>query len=199
MALETNKERNRENRETGDDWETILTRRLTDDLDAFLATATDETLFEAEPTIFIPRANRLRFKRLATVAAALTLLGVVAGTTKFYVASPINDAGVELPLKDDDKTSLLAWSVENFSETEWKRHVETSLVDAEFFRRCAAPGAEVATQGEERPTSWNDVEKCETSESELDEWFSVKALSDVAMMEPLKYEPFLQAVAATLR
>jgi hypothetical protein len=43
-----------------------------------------------------------------------------------------------------------------------------------------------------------DGEEIETAENDSNEWFSVEKLTDVAVLEPLKYEPFLQAVAATL-
>ncbi len=47
MTFETKNERNDE---TTDVWETLLARRLADDLDAFLETASDETFLFAEET-----------------------------------------------------------------------------------------------------------------------------------------------------
>ena len=198
--------KNERNDETPDVWEALLTRRLADDLDAFLETASDETFFSAVETDLSRRARRnakrLRFKTLATVAASLAVLVGVAATARFYVASP--KANVVETASKDDETSLLAWSVATWNETEWTRRIETNLVNVDVLRLCAPSDAESESTEEPTPelaaiVDENAPTKENATESASNEWFSVEKLSDVATSEPLKYEPFLQVVVASLR
>ena len=198
MTLETKKDRNAE---TPDVWETLLTRRLSDDLDAFLEESADETfLFDDEgnaPSRTKRIGKSLRFKALATIAASAFLVVGVA-TTRLYVESPKPEE-VAKSCQVGDEPSLLAWSVENLSETPWARQIETKLATANVFGLYAAPSEEPESErlaGIETNTS---VEESETAESEANAWFSAETLSDVAAARPLKYEPFLQAVVATLQ
>lgn len=201
MTLERINERNDE---TSDGWEALLTRRLTDDLDAFLENASDETFLFAEETASPRRASRNvkrpLFKALATVAASSTILVGVAAAVRFYVASPTKSDVVETTLKNDE-TSLLAWSVATLSDAEWSRYIETRLTNADVFGLYAATETEAAST--ERlgvaDKKEADVEENAATESESSEWLSVKSLNDVARLEPLKYEPFLQAVAASFQ
>lgn len=201
MTLERINERNDE---TSDGWEALLTRRLTDDLDAFLENASDETFLFAEETASPRRASRNvkrpLFKALATVAASSAILVGVASAVRLYVASPTKSDVVETTLKNDE-ASLLAWSVATLSDAEWSRHIETRLTNADVFGLYAATETEAAST--ERlgvaDKKEADVKENDATESESSEWLSVKSLSDVARLEPLKYEPFLQAVAASFQ
>ena len=197
MTFETKKERNGE---APDVWETTLTRRLADELDAFLEDSDDATFLFAEPTTAKPSIRRSgkrpRFKTLATVAAALALLVAVASTTRFYIASPKNENDVSVRAITAEP-SLIAWSVESLSEAEWARRVETKLASADVFELYAALSA--GNEGDEaRPDAEENALAEETSEVDSSEWFSVETLTDVATWEPLKYEPILQVVASLL-
>ena len=204
MTFETKNERNDE---TTDVWETLLARRLADDLDAFLETASDETFLFAEETNAPRRVKRNgktpRFKKLATVAASLTVLCGVASTKLFYVASPTANV-VETP-PENDETSLLAWGVETLGESEWPRRLETRLISADVFGIYAASETESEAAKEASAERFAVAEvkaggsQSGAAETESSEWLSLETLSDVAEMEPLKYEPFIQAVAASLR
>lgn len=205
MTLETKKVRKVEGT---DAWETALARRLADDLDAFLATASDETFLFAEETS-VPRrlkrrVNRRSFKRLATVAAAVSVLAVVATAASVYNASLRKNETVESSHKNDE-TSLLAWSVENWGEAELSRHVETHWTKVDFFGlRVSLPEEGGAPRNASpEPLGVVDenvlVEEDKTEKTEAFQLLGVKKLEDVAALEPLKYEPFLQVVVASLQ
>ncbi|MBR2005974.1 MAG: hypothetical protein IJ991_17560 [Thermoguttaceae bacterium] len=203
MTLETKNERNDE---TTDVWEALLTRRLADDLDAFLETASDETFLRVDET-HLPRrqkrnVKRLRFKTLATVAASLAALVGVAATVRFYVAAPKPNV-VETARKNGE-TSLLAWSVAIWDEAKWARLFENDFVNVDVLGLYASSEAENEAPEEASPelsavAGGNAPTEESAAESESSEWFSVETLSDVATSEPLKYEPFLQVVVASLR
>ena len=203
MTLETKNERNAE---TTDAWEQLLARRLADDLDAFLETASDETFLFGDETNAPRRVKRivnaLRFKTLATLCASLALLVGVAATARFYVAAPTENV-VEPPLRNDE-ASLLAWSVSTLSDAGWSRDIEKRWANVAVFGDAASSEAENAEiESPERLAVADDgkteVEGNDAPEPEANEWLSVETLNDVAMLEPLKYEPFLQAVAASVR
>lgn len=200
MALEAKKERDDERAAL---WETALTRRLADDLDAFLEKSDDATFLFAAETIASRRESRSgkrpRFKALATVAASLALFLGVAAAVRFYTASP-ETKGVAETRQTSDEQSLIAWSVESLSETEWARRVETRWASADVFELYSSLGTEDETAEETRLVAEkNERDEAEgTVETASNEWFSVEKLADVAALEPLKYEPFLQTIAATL-
>jgi hypothetical protein len=125
---------------------------------------------------------------LATIAASAFLVVGVA-TTRLYVESPKPEE-VAKSCQVGDEPSLLAWSVENLSETPWARQIETKLATANVFGLYAAPSEEPESER---------LAEIETAESEANAWFGAETLSDVAAARPLKYEPFLQAVVATLQ
>ena len=184
-------------------WETALTRRLADDLDAFLEETDAETFFFADETPASRRTGRVdkrrRFKTLATVAASFAFFLGGAAAIRFYVAEPQTEKIVQTRPTDDD-LSLIAWSVESLSETEWARRVEARLASADVFELYASSGAgsETAKETSLAAETNESGEENESTEAESNEWFSVEKLADVAALEPLKYEPFLQAVVATL-
>ena len=192
MALETKKDRNGE---TSDVWETFLTRRLADDLDAFLEETNDETFFFADETTSTRRTKevgkRLFYKTLATVAASAAFLCVAVSTSRLYIASSQSENGVESRIIDDEP-SLLAWSVENLSEAPWARRLEATLTSADVWGLYAASTKETET------TRTAADEESDATEVEASEGVNVETLSRVAASEPLKYEPFLQAIAASL-
>ncbi len=203
MTFET---KNKRNNETPDAWEARLTRRLADDLDAFLENADDETfLFAEETSASLLRTRRVktrRFRTLATAAASLALFGCVAATARFYVATTPENAVKST--EANAETSLLAWSVATWDEAEWTRPLETRLANADVFGLYAS--AETKSESAEKASSElgaevedNALAEENVTESDSSEWLSVESLSDVATLEPLKYEPFLQAVVATLR
>lgn len=209
MARET---KNKRNGAAADVGETLLTRRLADDLDAFLENADDETfLLTDEPNASSRRGRSVkspRFKALAAIAASTALLCGVASTLRVYNASPVKENFVETQ-RPSDEPSLVAWSVENWGDSEWARHVETQWTRADVFGFYAASSAEVANaeanEAEEAAERFAEVEKetvgqgSDAAEIESNDWFSVETLSGVAAREPLKYEPFLQVVVATLQ
>ena len=184
-------------------WETALARRLAEDLDAFLEEADAETFFFADETLAARRLGRIdkrrRFKTLATVAASFALLLGGATAIRFYFASPQTEKIVQTR-PTGDEPSLIAWSVESLSETEWARRVEAKLASADVFELYASSWKENETAKETglAVAANESGEENEASEVESNEWFSVEKLADVAALEPLKYEPFLQAVVAAL-
>ncbi len=193
MAFETKKDRSGDG---NDVWEALLTRRLANELDAFLEKTDDETfLFVDEtnsPRRINERGQRSRFKTWATVAASAVVFCCVASTARFYLA-PLKTENIVAPRSFADETSLFAWSVENLSETSWARHVETKWANADFFELASA------TEKEE-PERLEDVDvEADAAESAPNSWFNAETLIGVAESEPLKYEPFLQIVAASLR
>lgn len=200
MTLETKKS---QNDKASDVWETILERRLTGELDAFLEESDDATFLFADRPIASRRIGRIdkrpRFNMLATIAAGFALLVVGAATARFYIVSPLGENNARTR-QANDETSLIAWSVENLSETEWARQVENRWASADVFELYASLETE-AEAAEEAcfavGENGNDKEG-KTSETVLNEWFSAEKLADVAARGPLKYEPFLQAVAALL-
>ena len=204
MTRETEKKRNGE---TTDVWEAALTRRLADDLDAFLASADDETFLfvdETPATRRISRSDkRLRLNALATVAASLAILVGVAATTRVYIASPQTKIG-DKASQSNDEPSLIAWSVESFNRADWARRVETKLTNSDVFGLGVSLETESTKEGAETAAlavvaeAGGSAEDGAT-EAVSNEWFSVGKFADVAALEPLKYEPFLQAVAASLR
>lgn len=201
MAFETKKDRSGDE---NDVWEALLTRRLANELDAFLEETDDETFLFAEETNAARRTNetsgkRPRFKTLATVAASAAILCGAASTVRVYLTSPQRENVAELR-QVDDEPSLLAWSVENLSEAQWTRHVEAKWESADFFELDADLGTDDKASEEARFDGRENAfaEESETAEDDTNEWFNVEKLADVASWRPLKYEPFLQAVAASL-
>lgn len=134
MTLETEKTLNDETTRFKDAaWERELERRLASDLDAFLATVDDDAFFfadeektdkgKARPTANAKErtCKRRRSRGLATALAASTLLGAVGGSTFVYVESQKKETSAKTEASASvvgDETSLIAWSVEKWSETE---------------------------------------------------------------------------------
>lgn len=134
MTLETEKKLNDETTRFKDAaWERELERRLASDLDAFLATVGDDAFFfpdeektddgKARPTANATKqaSKRRRFLGLATSVAASALLGVVGWSTFVYIESPKKETSVKTTASAGvvgDNTSLVAWSVEKWGETE---------------------------------------------------------------------------------
>ena len=123
MTLETKKERACE---ATDVWESMLTRRLTDELDAFLGETDAEIFLFGDETTASRRIEqndkRPRYKALAAVAASLAFLVGLASTARVYLARPTSESGAEFR-QVDAEPSLLAWSGESWSETSWARNV----------------------------------------------------------------------------
>lgn len=203
MTLETKKERACE---ATDVWETMLTRRLTDELDAFLG-ETDAEIFLFGDETTAPRRieqndKRPRYKALAAVAASLAFLVVLAATARVYLARPTSESGAEFR-QVDAEPSLLAWSVESWNETPWARSVEEKLAFVDVFGAGSSSAPEdAATQETTRSGAGGEenaiAEESSKSALESSEWFGVEEIADVAQVELLKYEPFVQAVVASL-
>lgn len=201
MALETKKERTDE---ATDVWETMLTRRLTDELDAFLRETDAETfLFDDEtnaPRRIGQGGKRPRCKTLATVAASLAILAGGAAAVCVYLARPTSENGAEFR-QIEDEPSLLAWGVESWNETPWARNVEEKLAFADVFGASSSSKSEdAATQELTRSGDEKNAIAEESSKSALEsnEWFNAEGIADVAQVELLKYEPFVQAIVASL-
>ncbi len=134
MTLETEKKLNDETTRFKDAaWERELERRLASDLDAFLATVGDDAFFfadeektddgKARPTANATKqaSKHRRLLGLATSVAASALLGVVGWSTFVYIESPKKETSVKTTASAGvvgDNTSLVAWSVEKWGETE---------------------------------------------------------------------------------
>lgn len=231
MTLETKKTRNVEITRLSDAAsERELERRLAADLDAFLATVDDDAFFfadEDEEAKAKERkaqraanatkrdCNRRRFRALASTCAAAALLGVVAWTAFDGVASQkettrAKTSEIASVAPSGDETSLVAWSVEKWSETDraslWRQIEERWVnVDALSDWDDASDDADVeenfwafdgdadaATNGAER----NEQEN-ENAGIDVIAWDN--ALSDEEISLTLwTYDPLLR-IAALLR
>lgn len=207
-------------RETNDDWNAFLERRLAADLDAFLESADDETwtLFDDEsPRIRRDeRCKRRIFKRLSVVAASLAFC-VVGATTALYVGPTSNNES-EIATKNAEKNgaagsanvaasepggeaSLVAWGVENwgaFEKAEIASAAISKLASVEALivwneKEARSPdGASVASAAED---GRNDREKSDEATEAAEKWRDALALDDDSLA-PLKYEPILFFVTA---
>ncbi|MBQ2791268.1 MAG: hypothetical protein IJE97_16655 [Thermoguttaceae bacterium] len=210
------------NVETTEFAEAALARRLAENLDAFLESADDETLTLIDetnaPRRKERRINRLFYKTLAlaTATASLAALGVAstfltvgdALSPKKENAEENSTANILGRQRENDETSLIAWSVENIEESEWARRWGTQLANADVLglyasdvERCEECEEVESSTAERRDVvnkDWDDEESV-AAEHEAREWVSVIGLEGAVSFEPLKYEPLFQAVAASLQ
>lgn len=225
MTFETEKTLNAETTRVNDAArERELERRLATDLDAFLATVGDDALFfsdeeEAQESEARPSASaakrvdkRRRFLGWATTVAASALLGVVGWSTFVGVVSQKRETNAKtaaLGGVDGDETSLVAWSVEKWGETDraalW-RQVEEQWVNVEILKgwdatNGSADGEEnVLALDAEADDAANEAERADDEENAgIDVIAWNDALSDEGIsLTPWAYDPLLR-VAVLLR